>query len=66
MGKSGAGMWSISCRTVMAGLRMSAFRPDTTSRKLCGGILVAMPTAIPEDPFTSRLGIRAGSTVGSS
>ena len=37
----------------------------TTSRRLWGGMLVAMPTAIPEDPFTSRLGSRAGRTVGS-
>jgi hypothetical protein len=29
-------------------------------------MLVAMPTAMPLDPFTSRLGARAGSTVGSS
>jgi hypothetical protein len=28
-----------------------------TSVKLWGGIFVAMPTAIPEDPFTNRLGI---------
>jgi hypothetical protein len=28
-------------------------------------MLVAIPTAIPLEPFTSRLGIAAGSTVGS-
>jgi hypothetical protein len=36
------------------------------SPRLCGGMLVAMPTAIPWDPFTSRLGNRDGMTVGSS
>ena len=34
-----------------------------TSLRLCGGILVAMPTAIPEDPLTNRLGTRVGNTV---
>ncbi|CCZ52615.1 unknown [Clostridium sp. CAG:75] len=36
-----------------------------TSRKLCGGMLVAIPTAIPEVPFTSRFGYLDGNTVGS-
>jgi hypothetical protein len=36
-----------------------------TSPKLCGGILVAIPTAIPEEPFTNNAGTRAGKTVGS-
>ena len=36
-----------------------------TSLKLCGGILVAIPTAIPEVPFTRRFGNLDGSTVGS-
>jgi len=34
--------------------------------RLCGGMLVAMPTAIPVAPLTSRLGIAAGKTSGSS
>ena len=29
---------------------------STTSPKLCGGILVAMPTAIPDEPLISKLG----------
>ena len=33
---------------------------------LCGGMLVAMPTAMPVDPLTSRFGNGVGSTVGSS
>ena len=34
------------------------------SLRLWGGMLVAMPTAIPWEPLTSRLGNRAGSTDG--
>ncbi len=30
-----------------------------------GRLLVAMPTAMPEPPLTSRFGMAAGSTVGS-
>ena len=37
-----------------------------TSPRLCGGMLVAMPTAIPVEPLTSRLGTLVGRTVGSS
>ena len=37
----------------------------TTSRRLCGGMFVAIPTAIPLAPFTSRFGNAAGSTDGS-
>jgi hypothetical protein len=44
---------------------MSATVASTISLKLCGGILVAMPTAMPSDPLTSRFGNRAGSTDGS-
>ena len=35
------------------------------SLRLCGGMLVAMPTAMPVEPFISRLGSAAGRTVGS-
>ncbi len=37
----------------------------STSPRLCGGMFVAIPTAIPAEPLTSRFGNRAGSTVGS-
>ena len=40
--------------------------PSATSIRLCGGILVAMPTAMPAEPLTSRLGKRAGRMLGSS
>ena len=36
-----------------------------TSRRLCGGIFVAIPTAIPEEPLTKRFGILDGNTDGS-
>ena len=36
-----------------------------TSPRLCGGMLVAMPTAMPPAPLTSRFGNFAGRTVGS-
>ena len=45
---------------------MTASTPSITSRMLCGGMLVAMPTAMPVDPFTSRFGNGVGRTVGSS
>ena len=37
----------------------------TVSVRLCGGILVAMPTAMPVWPLTSRFGTLVGSTEGS-
>ena len=37
----------------------------THSRRLCGGMLVARPMAMPLAPLTSMLGNRAGRTVGS-
>ena len=40
-------------------------QPSTTSVRLCGGMLVAMPTAMPLVPFTRRFGTMAGSTDGS-
>jgi hypothetical protein len=36
-----------------------------TSPRLCGIMFVAMPTAIPDVPLTSRFGNAAGRTVGS-
>ncbi|CAB4941915.1 unannotated protein [freshwater metagenome] len=35
------------------------------SRRLCGGMLVAIPTAIPAEPLTNKFGKRLGSTTGS-
>ena len=65
VGKSGPGMSSIKSGIVISGLSISATQASITSRRLCGGMLVAMPTAMPDEPFTSRFGTRVGSTVGS-
>src|SRR5713101_4660024 len=41
-----------------------ATTPPITSLRLCGGMFVAIPTAIPADPLTSRFGNRDGRTLG--
>ena len=43
---------------------MSAIVASQISPRLCGGMLVAMPTAMPDEPLTSRFGSLAGSTDG--
>ena len=48
------------------GRSSSARQASTTSLRLCGGMLVAIPTAMPVEPLMSRLGILLGRTVGSS
>ncbi len=65
VGKSGAGIFSISSSTLTSGLSSSSMQPSMTSPRLCGGMLVAIATAIPVLPLISRLGIRAGRTSGS-
>ncbi|MNL69302.1 hypothetical protein D3C87_1941480 [compost metagenome] len=65
VGKSGPGMICIRSDSSIAGSSISAMQPSMTSVRLCGGMLVAMPTAIPPAPLTSRLGKRAGTTDGS-
>ena len=66
VGKSGPLISARSVAASVSGWSMSVSSADTTSRMLCGGILVAMPTAMPADPFTIRLGTPDGRTVGSS
>ena len=51
---------------VMSVFSRWAMTASTTSPRLWGGMLVAMPTAIPEEPFTSRLGTTVGRTTGST
>ena len=51
--------------TSISGSSMKAIVASITSRRLCGGMFVAIPTAMPEEPLTSRFGKRAGSTSGS-
>ena len=55
----------MSCSIVVSGRSISATSPSTTSVRLCGGMLVAMPTAMPAEPLTRRFGIRVGRTTGS-
>ncbi len=45
---------------------MSSIVASMTSERLCGGMLVAIPTAMPVEPFTRRFGNFAGSTIGST
>ena len=65
VGKSGPFIISINSSIVVSGLSITFIIPSITSDKLCGGIFVAIPTAIPDDPFTNKAGILAGKTVGS-
>ena len=63
-GRSGPGMSFMSSSRVASGFRTRWRAPAATSRMLCGAMLVAMPTAMPVAPLTSRLGYAAGSTAG--
>src|SRR5438552_3889927 len=65
VGKSGPVSTVSSVSTVVLGSSMSITRAATPSVRLWGGMLVAMPTAMPAEPLTSRFGMRAGSTTGS-
>ena len=56
---------SSSSSAVACGCSKAQTTAEETSRRLCGGMLVAIPTAMPDEPLSSRFGIRAGSTVGS-
>ncbi len=65
VGKSGPRTWVMRSVTAASGSSISACVAATTSRRLWGGMLVAIPTAIPDEPFTSRFGSRDGRTMGS-
>ena len=58
-------MCFIRSLTSASGLDISSTRPLISSDRLCGGIFVAIPTAIPSDPLTRRFGYTAGRTAGS-
>ncbi len=66
VGKSGPGISSTSLLTVALGLLMRCSSAAQISPALCGGMEVAMPTAMPWAPLASRLGKLAGSTTGSA
>mmetsp|Transcript_11410 Transcript_11410/g.18351 ORF Transcript_11410/g.18351 Transcript_11410/m.18351 type:complete len:284 (-) Transcript_11410:635-1486(-) len=66
VGKSGAGITRSKSSSVHpSGSAANTHSASTTSRRLCGGIDVAIPTAIPVLPLMRMLGRRAGSTEGS-
>ena len=69
VGKSGPLIRSSSASSnsvsVASGCSSAHTTPAPTSRRLCGGMLVAIPTAIPELPLISRFGTRLGRTTGS-
>ena len=65
VGKSGPMMIFSRSSTVALGLSMIRQVASTSSLRLCGGILVVMPTAMPVEPFISRWGKAHGRTVGS-
>ena len=50
---------------LISGFSKYAIRPSITSPRLCGGMFVAIPTAMPVDPFTNKLGYLDGKTFGS-
>ena len=57
--------YCIRSETVASGLSMVYVIALHTSVRLCGGIFVAIPTAIPSEPFTRRFGNLEGRTEGS-
>ena len=65
VGISGPRTNSKSSSVVAEGLSNKCTQAETTSRMLCGGISVAIPTAMPVAPLSSTLGTREGSTSGS-
>ena len=67
-GKSGPGRTAISSSTVGFGRRLvsTSLMASRTSARLWPGMLVAIPTAMPEVPLTNRFGSRAGRYIGSS
>ena len=65
VGKSGPFICCINSSVVIFLFSINAIKPVITSFKLCGGIFVAIPTAIPSEPLTSNVGTREGRTVGS-
>ena len=65
VGKSGPFIFSISSSSVQSGFLATSFTPSITSPRLCGGMFVAIPTAMPTEPFTKTFGNLEGKTTGS-
>ena len=66
VGKSGALTKSNNSSQVISLLFTYAIQPSITSVKLWGAIFVAIPTASPDEPFTSKFGTFVGKTDGST
>ena len=65
VGKSGPGRISNNSSTVISSLSITLRHASETSVKLCVGMFVAIPTAIPEEPLINKFGTRVGRTAGS-
>src|SRR5712691_7141118 len=65
VGKSGPGTYLRRVRLLALGVAMRCSAASQSSAALCGGIDVAIPTAIPWEPLASRLGNAPGRTTGS-
>ena len=65
-GKSGPGISAIKDSCDSLGFLMSATAASATSVRLCEGISVARPTAMPDAPFSKTKGSLAGNSLGSS
>ena len=66
VGKSGPGIYLSNSAVVIFGSSIKAIVALIASDKLCVGISVEIPTAIPVVPFTSKFGNLHGRVVGSS
>ncbi len=64
VGRSGPGMKRIRSSRPAPGWVSRCRAAAITSTRLCGAMFVAIPTAIPLAPLTSRFGNAAGSTSG--
>ncbi len=65
VGKSGPLTHFRSVFDFASGLSIRCSAASQSSAALCGGIEVAMPTAMPCEPLASRFGNPPGSTTGS-
>ena len=63
--KSGAGASLRMSASVAAGLSSRSVQAAMISPRLCAGMSVVMPTAMPVLPLSKTLGTRAGSNAGS-
>ncbi len=64
VGKSGPSTYLHRSSEVSSGSSMSAIVASTISPRWWGGMFVAIPTAMPVEPLTRRLGSLAGRTDG--